>query len=369
MSNTGRPSRRFFLTLREAKAYGDFVRRQFEDHQFDSTYLSRDQLAEASKAYKLIAEVSAETQKQYALLQIVEEWSRRERLASKSVTLDQLIGEYIGARSSISKQYVRDIESLKERLPSLGWKIVSTLTPADIESAVRHETPSVRNSHLRILRALLNYGAKKGYLPENPIAKLEFSRVALGEVQLYTPDDVQKLLDDCLEHDLELLPYRVLTIYCGIRPRGEMSRLQWSDIDWADHIVKLRAAITKKGRTRHPQISDNAKEWLEEYRARGGTTTGLVVGCTQKQLEAKIAANHKRTGIKSAKNAARHSYCSYHLAYHNDINGLTLQSGHASTDTLWKHYYRVARREDAERFWSVLPKTRTIPNVIAFANS
>jgi hypothetical protein len=31
------------------------MRRQYEDHEHDSTYLSRDQLAEAGKAYKLIS--------------------------------------------------------------------------------------------------------------------------------------------------------------------------------------------------------------------------------------------------------------------------------------------------------------------------
>jgi integrase len=367
LSPSGRIQRRFFVTKDQAKAFGDYMRRQYEDHLHDSTYLTRDQLAEAGKAYKLIDDMSSYDMS-YSLLQIVQDFVDRQRLASTSVPLDCLIDEYRAARAGASKQYLADLQALKDRLPQLGHRIVSTLTPADIESAVRRETPSVRNSHLRFLRAMFNWSIKRGYLTTNPVAKLEFSVLKRKEVQTYKPEDVQKLLDDCLEHDLELLPYRVFSLFCGIRPRGEMSRLTWDDINWADHVVKLRASITKKGRARFPVIHNNARQWLEQYRARGGQTTGLVVGYTQKVLDSKLRANHQRTRVKSGKNLARHSFCSFHLAYFNDVNGLCLQSGHQSTQVLWSHYYQAARKEDAERFWSVIPKTRTITNVIAMTN-
>jgi integrase len=341
------------------------MRHAYLDHQWDSTYLHRDQLAEAAKTYKLIGELTESTGKHYTLLGIVERFTEQERLASKSVTLDRLIDEYTTARKSTTQDYVQSIKSLKDRLPSLMYKVVSNLTPRDIETAVRSQTASVRNLHLRSLRAMCNWGIKKGYLETNPVAKMEFSTIELGEVKIYTPDDVQKLLDDSLEHDLALLPYRVFSIFCGIRPRGEMGRLTWDDVNWADRVVKLRAGITKKGRARFPVIEPNAMAWLEEYRARGASTEGIVVPYSESTLDKKLLANHRRTGVKSAKNAARHSYCSYHLAHFNDINGLTLQSGHANTQTLWDHYYQAARREDAERYWSIVPKVAAT-NVVAF---
>src|SRR5262249_6465916 len=154
---------------------------------------------------------------------------------------------------------------------------VAQITPAQIDQALRGMTPSVRNSILRSLRAMLNYAMKRGYVEQNPVAKVEFSTVRPAETQIYTPDEVQAILDDCMEHDLSLLPYRVLTIYCGIRPHGEMSRVTWADVSWEDRIVKLHSSITKKGRRRFPVLSENAMEWLQEYRARGGRTEGRIV--------------------------------------------------------------------------------------------
>jgi hypothetical protein len=65
---------------------------------------------------------------------------------------------------------------------------------------------SVRNGRLRQLNAVPNYGMRKG------------------------------LLDDCLA----ILPYRALTIYCGIRPEGEAWRVEWEDVNWEDGMIKLR---------------------------------------------------------------------------------------------------------------------------------
>jgi integrase len=344
------------------------MRHAWQDHQTDSTYLHRDQLAEAARAYKLIGELAASTGKTYGLLGIVQDFAERERLASKSVTLEALIDEYVAASPSASHVYLTVISGLKARLPGLAHRMVSSLTPGDLEPWLRGLTPSMRNAALRYLRAILNRGVKKGYLKENPVARLEFATVKLGEVQIYSPDEVQRLLEDCLANDLELLPYRVLTIYRGIRPRGEMGRLQWSDVSFTEKVVKLRAATTKKGRTRYPVLSDNAIAWLEEYRLRGGSMTGPVTSFTRNVFEAKCRGNLKRAHVKNIRNGGRHSYCSYHLAHFNDINRLTLQSGHQSTDTLWKHYYRAATKAEAERFWNVMPQASVGEKVVAFAS-
>ena len=48
MSPTGKIQRRFFLRQREAKEFGSHMKRQFEDLEWNSIYLSRDRLTEAA---------------------------------------------------------------------------------------------------------------------------------------------------------------------------------------------------------------------------------------------------------------------------------------------------------------------------------
>ena len=63
LSPTGKIQRRFFLRQREAKEFGSHMKRQFEDLERNSTYLSRDRLTQAAKAYDVITEVSGDTGK------------------------------------------------------------------------------------------------------------------------------------------------------------------------------------------------------------------------------------------------------------------------------------------------------------------
>jgi integrase len=245
---------------------------------------------------------------------------------------------------------------------------VSLISHGDIESVLRGQMPSVRNAFLRYLRAVLNWGIRRGYLTGNPVGRVEFATVKRAETQIYTPEEIQRLLDDCLAQDLGLLPYRVLNIFCGIRPRGEMSRVTWADVAWTERVVKLRASVTKKGRSRYPVLSDNAMAWLEAYRAAGGPMEGSsrIMPYSQVTLDARCRANHHRAGVRSIRNGSRHSYCSYHLAMHGKIDELTVQAGHRDPKTLWDHYYHAATKEEAQRFWSVLPKT-TPSNVVTIA--
>jgi integrase len=367
LSPTGKPQRRFFLLKRDADAFGSHMRRQAEDHEHGATYLSRDRLGDAAKAYDVIAGLEELTGRRHTLLEIVQDFADRKRQESKSVSLEVLFDEYLAARADRSHAYLKQLRWFKSKLFRLGPRMVCAITAGDIESALRRETPSNRNGFLRYLRAIFGFGIKRGYLERNPISQIEFSTVKQGEPQVYKPDEVARLLDDCMANDLGLLPYRVLTLYAGIRPRGEMSRIEWDDINWQDRIIKLKASITKKGRSRFPAISPNAMEWLSVYRRMGGQTDGRIVKYTRSQLEARCKANCHRTGVRSIPNGARHSYCSYHLAMHQDINALTLQSGHASTDILWRHYYQAATREDAQRYWSIVPKAAT-SNIVAIAS-
>jgi hypothetical protein len=77
------------------------MRRQYDDHEHDSTYLSRDRLSEAAKAYALISEIARETGRTYTLADIVAGWAVKERQASKSVSLDRLFDDYIAARQDL----------------------------------------------------------------------------------------------------------------------------------------------------------------------------------------------------------------------------------------------------------------------------
>ena len=85
---------------------------------------------------------------------------------------------------------------------------------------------------------MLGFGVRLDYLATNPAAKLERGNLVKGETEIFTPHQVKEMLNHALEYDLEFLPYRVFAFFCGIRPAGELLRLNWSNVS----IAKRRNA-------------------------------------------------------------------------------------------------------------------------------
>jgi hypothetical protein len=90
---------------------------------------------------------------------------------------------------------------------------------------------------------------------------------------------------------------------------------------------------------------------------------------TEKQLELARTRNWAAAGFDEVvRDAARHSFCSYHLAFHGDLNKALLTSGHTTTRVLWTNYYQHATEETARTFWSIMPP-ETPANAITHRHS
>ena len=54
----------------------------------------------------------------------------------------------------------------------------------------------------------------------------------------------------------------------------------------------------------------------------------------------------------------RHSFASYHLAYHRDAARTALELGHKSTTLLFTNYRELVTKAAAIRYWAIqAPKT------------
>ena len=65
---------------------------------------------------------------------------------------------------------------------------------------------------------------------------------------------------------------------------------------------------------------------------------------------------HRTAGIPLKTNALRHSFASYNLAAHGDIDALVIALGHRGSSTvLWQHYHRAVKKSAARAFWAITP--------------
>jgi integrase len=63
----------------------------------------------------------------------------------------------------------------------------------------------------------------------------------------------------------------------------------------------------------------------------------------------------EKGGANWKPNCMRHSFGSYHLAMFDNAGKTALQMGHREIGTLFEYYRRAVRKEDAEKYWGIIP--------------
>jgi integrase len=360
LSSTGKRQQLFFSSKLEARAQCDLLRARRSDFGESLNLMTPARIAQAAEAYKLLDPLAIN------LLDVVRLHVASVAARTASVTLGQAFDRFLESKASRSAKYQKEIRLAKGTFAPLLDRVVCEIHHDELESLLIPLPDSVRNAKMRRLCSVFNLAIKRGWMPcKNPVTALDYAETRKGEVEVFPVEMVQRMLEDALENDLEFLPYRVFAFFCGIRPEGELERLEWSDVRISEKLVVLRAEVTKTKRKRFIELSDNAIEWLMEYQARGGRMEGPVAPWSQDLRYRKHRRNYRAAGVRKwIQQGARHSYCSYWLAMYRDVNKLVLQSGHTDADTMWTRYHAGVTETEAAKFWAIRP-LRSASNVVA----
>jgi Site-specific recombinase XerC len=350
-TSTGKRQRHFFASKPEAETFARAQRIRLENYGRASSPLTPGQQEAAAIAFQKLARYGVE------LNTVVADFIVRHDARASSVTFRTLFERFIESKKNRSQAYRRGLKYTFPRFAALHDCKVCDLQPADIDQETDGMPAGARNAFLCNLRAVFNFGIKRGWLEANPISRLDFSPIRRGEVVTLTPDEVEALIRSAERNDPALLPYICLSLFSGIRP-NELQRLDWRHIDLVEGHIEIVPSVSKTGRRRIIDIEPSLADWLNHFIANYGEATGKVTPLAN--LRDRLRAIRKGAGLGHwTQDAARHSYASYWLSAHGDINKLVLFLGHGSADMLWCHYHRAVKRKDAEAYWKIVPRDAT----------
>lgn len=355
VSSNGKRQRHFFETKQLAKTFCDATKIRVQNFGTKgSAILPPSEQEQAANAI--------DTLKPYGvtLHDVVREWISRQQAAQASIPFEAAMDAFLDSDKR-SDSYTRSIRQTRNRLASLHGKLLNTITPADLRTAMDAMPASVKNFTIRIIGGLFNFGIKRGHCSENPTKKLDMSKREAVEVEVYSPAESAAILRAAETTAPELVPFFAVSFFTGIR-RSEALRLDWSAIDLHENFLKLPAAITKTKQGRHIEISENCRAWLAPFAREGGP----LLPCSPNVLrtrERELRAAHQ---VKPIKHGPRHAFASYWLAMHGDINQLCRFTGHDDSATLFRHYAKAATKRDAVNFWGIMPRATTGKKVVRF---
>jgi integrase len=285
---------------------------------------------------------------------------------------------------------------------------VSMLAIEQWRSKMRKEKglkASSLNRRITALKALLNWGVKRGIIEVNPMARLERLREEDSnmKVRYLSPEERERLFaaldkretllrnardnyNDRLESqekdvlpDLNkcafvdhLKPMIIVSLNTGIR-KGSLFHLRWSDIDFQEGILTVQPSAEKSSKLVHipmnEELEEALKAWQKQTRGKGdglvfpSPRTGNVLNNCQSAWENLL----KSADIKHFRwHDMRHDFASQLVIAGIDLNTVRELMGHADLKMTLRYAHlapenkrqavRVLGKKNNSSFQSQMPE-------------
>jgi integrase len=166
------------------------------------------------------------------------------------------------------------------------------------------------NRELQLLRGVLNFARRKGWIVRNPF-ELGEPLISMASERkrdrILTREEEAKLLAACeTKSRANIRPILIAALDTGLR-KGELLKLKWIDIDLVAGLIRLRATTTKTEQPRTVGMTVRLRAELERLWAISPRdVNGRVFG---------VKSDIKR-GFASACEAAKITYLRFHDLRH-----------------------------------------------------
>ena len=216
----------------------------------------------------------------YVTAKQVEVATGRGGLIAESITAFNADREYRRVTATEIRNTTALINFVLDRC---GWTRVADVNPVKLKTTMRKLAKerdwSARtvNRYSQCLRGLFGHMVEAGVLAETPCSVLDILDVGRDRRRVsraLTVAESDALINAALEPLRRLL--LVLRLRTGLRVH-EAARLEWSDLDLDDGLVRLRAEITKNGRPGEIPIAADLDAEIADFQ-RQALKTGQTLG-------------------------------------------------------------------------------------------
>jgi len=299
-----------------------------------------------------------------SLAAAVDFYLERCALVVESPAVKKAVADYIETKRAAgrSHEHVRD---LTNRLTPFGEAFCCTL--AELKSEHVQEWlsalkvgPRSRRNYLTSIRALAAHAERKGWMPKGGLDLSSFEREEepLGEVAIFTPEELQAILGACRR---EMLPFVLIGAFCGLR-HAEIARIQWGQIHFEEdpHFphgwVEVKASQAKnasKMRSKARRLVPMTETLAAALKPLAKAPEVLV--CPFQNTSNEVWKIGQASGVEWKPNGLRHSYASYRLALVRDAARVADELGNSAA-MVFRHYRALVTPGQAEKWFKISPE-------------
>lgn len=351
------------IKLVELLAAGQVHAASFSNEQAASFGRATALLRPTGVALEVAAGIFAEAYKilggSERVTEAARDYARRNPSKLPRKTVASAVNEFLVTKRNrgASERYLEDLKARLTNFADAFKKNVADVTTAQIQSWLdkRKMAPQTYRNYRTVLQTFFNFCIAKGYAlkGENPAVETEKPAVKNGSVGIFTPEQMQKLLEAASP---EVLPCLAIGAFAGVRS-AEVERMKWEHVDLIEKTITLPPEITKTAGGRQVPIQPNLEKLLAPYGKRKGPiwtgTHKAFYDAQQRTIEAVNAALEKgEAKIEWLQNGLRHSFGSYRMAILNDPGRVAGEMGNSAA-VVNRHYKQVVKPSAAKAFFSI----------------
>jgi hypothetical protein len=177
-----------------------------------------------------------------------------------------------------------------------GGKYIHEVTAAGVRAYIDQRTAGGKKACYKELKLFFDYAKSERMIAVNAIDSIKAPTAKPSEVEVYMPEQFEKLLRHADAHHPDLMPFLALSGF-GMCRIGELVSayadrpvLDWRNIIWVRNIVSVPELVAKQTRRavankREFPINDALLHWLEPYRKESGP----IEQCSEPKLAATVA--------------------------------------------------------------------------------
>lgn len=295
--------------------------------------------------------------------EVVRHWLTTSGAAIKPVTVTEAIAGFLDWRPGHGQWNRSTAEDTISRLgifkQSLGELLIHELTPADLEKFLSvRGAAGTRVKFFNKLRPVFRYAKRNRHIAINPMEEITAPELDYQEIEVYTADELARMLRVAEELRPELVPFLALMAFGFMRTEEIIPRfdgdvvLDWKAFDWTDRQIFVPHAVAKKaknhgGNDRPIPFNDALLHWLEPY----VKPSGQIV--TMKKLAAFRALKKIRlkAEVRDVANGLRHSCISMWMAANGAESIGTVSRWSGNSPAICKRHYLATLKTSQGQAW------------------
>jgi site-specific recombinase XerD len=303
------------------------------------------------------------------LPKILEHWKASGPDSLNPLPVEEVVSRFLQWRPAQGRWSPSTAEDTKSRLgifqAAFQTRFIHELTATEIEGFLSGRgAAGTQVKFFNKLRPLFRYAKRHRFLAINPFENIEPASIEYREIEIYTPEELQRMLTVAEQLYPDLVPFIALTAFGFMRTEELVRRssgdivLEWGAFDWQEKQIFVPHSVAKKaknhgGNDRSIPFNPALLHWLEPYVKESGRVVEREEGTAQRALR-KI---RRTADVRDIANGLRHSCLTYWMAANGEESIGTVARWSGNSPAIAKRHYVATVKRAQGAAWLAIRRS------------